>query len=114
MSHTIRGNGSRRLFSIRRIENFKEDKVAVINASLETKITGNNKVTEQGFTYEFKKPETEASGKIYFNVDKGCIQKARVKTKLVISYTMEGDTPAGKQKGSRSEVLEYTNIVELL
>ncbi|OGV06756.1 MAG: hypothetical protein A2330_09110 [Ignavibacteria bacterium RIFOXYB2_FULL_36_7] len=105
---------STNIYKISSLEKFKEDKVAVINASLETKITGNNKVTEQGFTYEFKKPETEASGKIYFNVDKGCIQKARVKTKLVISYTMEGDTPAGKQKGSRSEVLEYTNIVELL
>jgi len=105
---------STNIYKISSLENFKEDKVAVINASLETKITGNNKVTEQGFTYEFKKPETEASGKIYFNVDKGFIQKARVKTKLVISYTWEGNTPAGKQKGSRSEVLEYTNIVELL
>jgi outer membrane lipoprotein-sorting protein len=105
---------STNIYKINSLENFNKDRVAVIDASLETKISGDNKATENGFTYKFNKPETEASGKIYFNIDKGYIQKSRVKTKIVISYTMEGNTPEGKKKGSRYEVVENTNIIELL
>lgn len=102
------------IYTVTSLEEFDEDKVAVINAEVDSKITGDQKLTEQGVTYEFNKPVSEASGKIYFNVDKGCVQKSRIKSKISISFTMEGDTPQGKQKGSRSDVMEYTNIVELL
>jgi hypothetical protein len=102
------------IYNINALEEYNEDKVAVIDAKLDAKITGNTKVTEQGITYEFNKPSSEASGKIYFNVEQGCVLKSLIKSKTTISYTMEGDTPTGKQKGSRSDVMEYTNIVELL
>lgn len=105
---------STNVYKINSLENYKKDRLAVIDASLDTKITGKTEVTEQGYTYKFKKPETEASGKIYFNVDEGLIQKSRTKMKIVMSYTMEGDTPGGRQKGSRYEVVQYDNIVELL
>ncbi len=102
------------IYKVSSLGNFMNDKVAVIDASLETKITGNNKVTENGFTYQFDKPVTEASGKIYFNIDKGYLQKSKVKTRLIIHYTMESNAAGGKRNGSRSEVIENTNIVELL
>jgi len=102
------------IYKVNSLENFMNDKVAVIDASLDTKITGKNQVTDHGFTYKFNKPQTEASGKIYFNVDKGYVQKSKVKTRLVIYYTMEGNTPGGKRNGSRSEIVENINIVELL
>lgn len=102
------------IYKVSSLQDYMNDRLAVINASLETKITGNNKVTQRGFTYNFKKPVTEASGKIYFNIDKGYLQKSKVKTKLVISYTMKSDKPGGKGNGPRTEVSENTNIVELL
>ena len=105
---------STNIYKVNSLENFMNDKIAVIDAGLDTKITGKNQVTENGFTYKFNKPQTDASGKIYFNIDKGYIQKSKVKTRLVIYYTMEGNTPGGKRNGSRSEVVENTNIVELL
>jgi hypothetical protein len=105
---------STNIYKVNSLGNYNNDKVAVINASLDTKITGDNRVTERGFTYQFDKPITEASGKIYFNVDKGYVQKSKVKTKLTIHYTMESKAAGGRGNGSRSEVVENTNIVELL
>jgi hypothetical protein len=102
------------IYNIDALEEYDEDNVAVIDAKLDAKITGNTKVTEQGVTYEFNKPSSEAAGKIYFNVEEGYVLKSMIKSKTMISYTMEGDTPTGKQKGSRSDVMEYTNIIELL
>jgi hypothetical protein len=105
---------SQNKFSVSGLENFKNDKIAVLDASLEAQISGESKLTDQGITYEFEKPVSEASGKIYFNVTEGHIKKSRIKNRMVISYTMEGSTPQGKQQGSRTEIMEYTNIVELL
>lgn len=101
-------------YKIGALEEYDDDRVAVIDAGLDAKISGETKVTEQGLTYEFSKPSSTASGKIYFNVEEGCVIKSTIKSKTVISFKMEGNTPNGKQKGSRSEVTEFTNIVELL
>jgi hypothetical protein len=86
----------------------------VLDASLNTKITGNNKVTDRGITYEFKKPVTQATGKVYFNITEGYILKSKTRTRVDISYTMEANTPQGKQKGTRFETTENINIVEML
>lgn len=102
------------VYKVNSIGTFKEDKVAEIDATLDAKITGDSETTQGGFSYHFEKPEVEASGKIYFNLDEGLVQKSRIKMKIAISYTMEGDTPAGRQKASRYEVVQYDNIVELL
>lgn len=96
------------------LEEYNNNEVALIDAGLVAKITGDTKVTERGMTYEFNKPTSEASGRIYFNIEKGLVVKSNVKSKTVISFTMEGNTATGKQKGSRSEINEFTNIVELL
>ena len=59
------------------------------------------KVNQGNVSYSFQKPISTAEGKIYFDVDKGIQIKSRTKTRLEISYTMEANTPKGKQKGSR-------------
>lgn len=101
-------------FKVDKLEKMNNDKVASIKAGLRTKITGKNKVTDRGATYEFQKPITEASGNIFFNVTKGLIQKSKTQTRIDVSYKMEAPGPKGKQKGSKSEIIINTNIVELL
>ncbi len=101
-------------FKVTNLEKLNGDKLATIDANANTKITGDNKVTNRGVTYNFKKPESKASGKIFFNLSKGLMQKYKTHTELKIFYTMEMQGPKGKQTGSRSEVIENTNISELL
>lgn len=102
------------LYKVLNLEKLDDDKVAVIDAGLMTDVRGNNHYEEGGIKYNFNKPVTNASGKIYFNISKGCLQKSRTKTVLDVSYTMEMQTPQGLQKGKRTEFISNTNIVELL
>lgn len=102
------------LFKVLNLEKYNDDKVAVIDAGLDTKISGNTKAVDRGITYNFNKPLTTATGKIYFDIPKGCIIKSKTQTKINIFYTMEGMTPKGKQKGERKELIENTNIVEAI
>lgn len=90
------------------------DKLAVIQAGLITKITGDNTLTKNGVLYVFKKPVTHAGGKIYFNLSQGIIQKSKTSTKINLSLSMEVQTPKGKQKGNKEEETTTTNTVELL
>ena len=101
-------------YKINGLEMFNDDKVANINAALETVISGNNKFVDRGATYVFSKPVTNAEGKIYFNLTKGCIQKSKTQSKIHISYSMEVPTPKGLEKGTKSETVLNTNILELL
>ena len=96
------------------LEKSGNDKLAVIQAGLITKITGDNTLTKNGVVYNFKKPETHADGKIYFNLSEGVIQKSKTSTKINLSFSMEMQTPKGKQKGNREEETTATNTVELL
>jgi hypothetical protein len=102
------------VYKVTALEKMDDDKIALLDASLDTKITGNAKFTEQGVSVEYKKPVTEASGKVYFNVTEGYILKSKTKTRLDISFTMEGNTPMGKRKGTQYDATENTNIVEML
>ncbi len=102
------------LYKILNLEKLDDDKVAVIDAGLKTDVSGNSNYEEGGLKYHFNKPVTNASGKIYFNLSKGCLQKSKTRTDLNISYTMEMQTPQGVQKGRRTEVISNTNLVELL
>jgi hypothetical protein len=101
-------------YQVKSLELFNNDKIAVIDAGLATNISGSNKVTDRGATYNFKKPITQAEGKIYFNLTKGCVQKSKTNSKIQISYSMEVPTPKGLQKGNKSETVVNTNILELL
>lgn len=102
------------LYKVLNLEKLNDDKVVVIDAGLKTDVSGNNKYEEGGIKYDFKKPVTNASGKIYFNLSKGCLQKSKTKTVLDVSYSMEMQTPQGIQRGTRIEYISNTNIVELL
>ena len=96
------------------LEKAGDDKLAVIQAGLVTKITGDNTLTKNGVVYHFNKPQTQAGGQVYFNLSRGVIQKSKTSTKITLSFSMEMQTPKGKQKGNREEETTTTNTVELL
>ncbi|QQS34682.1 MAG: hypothetical protein IPM56_10445 [Ignavibacteriales bacterium] len=102
------------LYKVLNLEMFDDNKLAVIDAGLETQVTGDSKYEEPGVKYNFRKPVTTASGKIYFNIDKGCLQKSRTQTQLDTYYSVEANTPKGLLKGYTQEKIKNTNIVELL
>lgn len=90
------------------------DEIVFLKDGMRTKISGNNTFTEKGVTYKFDKPKTNANGEIYFNLTKGCLQKAKRSTSMNLFFTMDANTPKLKQKGSKNTVIENTYIVELL
>lgn len=101
-------------YQVKSLELLKDDKIVVIDAGLKSNISGNNKVTDRGANYTFNKPVTHAEGKIYFNLTKGCVQKSKTNSKIQISYQMEVPTPKGLEKGTKTEIVTNTNILELL
>lgn len=103
------------LFKVSGLNKYGSDTLAVIDAGLKSVVSGDTKYEERGTKVNFKRPQPTAGGTIYFNITKGCIQKANVKTQVNISYTMEGPSPkGGKQKGLITEVVKSSNILELL
>jgi hypothetical protein len=102
------------VFKIINLEKYNDDKVAEISGSMNTVVSGNNKAVNQGISYNFSKPVTNAGGKIYFDITKGCIIKAKTFTNIQSHVTMEGQTPKGIQKGDRNETIDNTYIVEML
>lgn len=101
-------------YKLESVEKLKDDRIAVIDAGISFTFTGQPKVTQGSVTYNFQKPLSTAEGKIFFNVDKGIQIKSRTKTRLELTYSMEANTPKGKQKGKRTDVVGNTNILELL
>ncbi|MHB1687180.1 MAG: DUF6263 family protein [Ignavibacteriaceae bacterium] len=101
-------------YKVLSLNKYNNDKLAVLDAGLKSIITGKDDFSNRGVNYKFKKPETSATGKIYFNLNKGCIQKSKTNTVVNIFYTMEMTGPKGKEKGSKTEVIKSSNIVELL
>ncbi len=101
-------------YKLESVEKLDNNRVAVIDAGIDFKYSGQSKVNQGNVFYSFQKPISTAEGKIYFDVDRGIQIKSRTKTKLEISYTMEANTPQGNQKGSRKDIISNTNILELL
>lgn len=101
-------------YKVSSIEKFNDDKLAVIDAGIKYTVEGKDQLTEQGLTYKFKKPVTKGEGKIYFNLSKGLIQKSKTTSVTSFSFTMEGDTPMGKQKGKREDSVTNTYILDLI
>lgn len=106
--------GYKTKYALKNIGMYDSEKLAEIDGSLETEITGDTKLTEGQINYEFQKPITWANGKIYFNLEKGCVQKSRTNTKMELNYSMQMPDPKGIQKANRNETVTTTNIVELL
>ena len=103
------------LFKVTGLEKYGSDTLASIEAGLKSIVSGDTKYEEHGTKVNFTRPQPTASGIIYFNLTKGCIQKSNVKTQVNISYTMEGPSPkGGKQKGLITEIVNSSNILELL
>ena len=102
------------LYKVETLEMLGNEKLAVINGVVKTKVSGKETHSERGINYTFNKPITTAGGKIYFNLNKGLIQKSRSQTNLQNSYTMEMPTPEGVQKASAKEVSSNINVIELL
>jgi hypothetical protein len=102
------------VYKVLSLEKLGDDKVAIIDGAIRSVISGNNKATDRGVSYDFTKPVISASGKIYFDITKGVIIKSNVKTKTVTHFTMEAPTPKGKQKGERWGTTENNYIAELL
>lgn len=98
------------LFKITGIESLEGDLIADIDAGLDTKITGKNKLTDRGVNYEFEKPVTSGEGKIFFNLTRGVVQKTKLKTSITLSFRME----SRGQSGSKKEVISNTNILEYI
>ena len=97
-------------FKITGIEKLDGDLIADVNASLETKIAGKNKLSDRGINYEFNQPETTGGGKVYFNISKGLVQKTKLFTSVTTSFKMESQG----QKGSKKEIISNTNILEFI
>src|SRR5690606_12071726 len=76
-------------YKMKSLEKLNNERLAVIDAGLISKFSGNSKLTDRGISYNFEKPKTYADGKIYFNLDKNVIQRSKTLTNLKISYTME-------------------------
>ena len=105
---------TKNIYKISSLEKFGDDKIAIIEGSIKTIITGNNKAVNQGVSYDFTKPAITASGKIYFNINKGIIIKSKVNTKTIMHFTMEAPSPKGTERGERWGTTENIYIAELL
>ena len=105
---------TKNIYKISSLEKFGDDKIAIIDGSIKTIITGNNKAVNQGVSYDFTKPVITASGKIYFNINKGIIIKSKVNTKTIMHFTMEAPSPKGTERGERWGTTENIYIAELL
>jgi hypothetical protein len=101
-------------YKVTSLEQLKDEKVAVINGASTISVEGETKHNNNGINYEFEKPVSEASGKIYFNIDRGLVQKSKTKTRLEIKYTMEMPTPQEVKMGKTLETVTNDNILELL
>ncbi len=91
-----------------RFEKFDDDLLAVISTSLNIKFSGADNINSQGVSYKFKKPLSLVKGRVYFNLNKGIIQRSKVETKLELYYKMK--IPAGKKFKSGETVQTSDNL----
>ena len=102
-------------YNIEKLEKLNDDKIAVIDGHIKSTVEGKTSYTdERGIKYQFKKPISSASAKIYFNLTKGLVQKSKVETTMESEYSMEMQSPTGTRKGHTKEVIINKNILELL
>jgi len=101
-------------YKVSDLEMLNNDRIAIISGIVTTTVEGESKHTNKGVNYVFKKPVSTASGKVFFNLDKGMVQKSKTKTLLELSYTIEMSSPQGVMKGTSSEIMANDNILELL
>jgi hypothetical protein len=96
------------MFTVKQLEKYRNQKVAVIDIGLRTDVTGESKVADQGVNYSFVKPKISAAGTIFFNIDEGFLQRAKTETHYETMVTAE----AGGMKQTNREIVKSTNLVE--
>lgn len=101
-------------YTVDNLEMLGDEKLAVVEGTIKTKVSGKQNFNEKGVEYFFEKPVSTANGKIYFNIDKGMIQRSRTQTQMVNAYRMEMPSPQGIKKASAKEVTSNVNVIELL
>ena len=100
-------------YKVSDLETLNNDRIVIINGITITTVEGETKHTKRCIQC-FSKPVSKASGKIFFNLDKGIVQKSKTKTLLEISYIMEMPSPQGIMTSVSSEIIANDNILELL
>lgn len=101
-------------YKVTGLEQLGENKLAVIETGIISEFSGQNRVSQQGVDYYFKTPVASAGGKIYFNINDGCIQKAKTFTKININFNMQAKTPKGLQRGNKDAVITQNYLLERL
>ncbi len=102
-------------YKVSSLEQYNDDKLALLDGSVITSAQGQSKVNEKGVKYEIRKPDIKGEGKIYFNLSKGLIQKSKTKTRVEQGMSAEGPLQkGGTQKINKKEIIENSNILELI
>ena len=101
-------------YKVTDLEMMNNDRIVIINGNATTSVEGESKVSNNGINYTFQKPVSTASGRIFFNLDKGMVQKSKTKTYLEIKYDMVMPSAQGILKGNSTELMKNNNILELL
>ncbi len=99
-------------FKLIDFQKFNENKLAVIDATVKSKAKISEQAKQNNITV--KNPAYFAGGTIYFNLDKGLIQKSKTKTTLNLEMSMNMPTQKGMQKVTRKQSTINTNILEFL
>ncbi|GAB6282369.1 MAG: hypothetical protein STSR0008_11140 [Ignavibacterium sp.] len=99
-------------FKLIDFKKFNESKLAVINATVKSKAKISPQAKQNNIAV--KNPDYYADGTIYFNLDKGLIQKSKTKTTLNLEMSMNMPTQKGMQKVTRKQSTINTNILEFL
>lgn len=101
-------------YKVASLEMLDNEKLAVVTGSVKTKVIGDQDYTERGIKYNFDKPKSTATGKFYFNLNTGLIQKSRTESRMENGYRMEMSSPEGIKKANAKEVTTNVNVIELL
>ncbi|MBM4174720.1 MAG: hypothetical protein FJ213_00885 [Ignavibacteria bacterium] len=98
-----------------KLKNFYEkdnSKLAEVDAQLTVKSKGKSEFSEQGVNYNFEKPKTSGSGKLYFDLDRKCIKRAVSDVSFEMTLKMK-EVKTGKE-AKRIDKIETRNLTELL
>jgi len=99
-------------YKLTNFEKLKDDNIAVIEAGLISQFIINPEAKKNNI--DVKKPKYTASGKIFFNLSKGLIQKSKTTTSMDVEISMPVPTQKGMQKVTRKQYSVNNNILELL
>ncbi len=98
-------------YKAKSFEKLNDDKLLVYEATLLNKITGKDKIIENGNEFRFDKPNIQGTSTTYFNLTKGCVQKS---ISNMSTYNSVSLLPKGGKFQVRSTNAKSSNIIEFL